>query len=50
MNCRRRDLVAGYFDYGEGGVVDYGGELGRFYVGGHGEFARIVIRHGQKGQ
>ena len=34
-----RDLVAGYRDDGEGGVV------GKFYVNGKRKYARIVIRH-----
>ncbi len=39
------DLVAGNHDDGEGGVVGYGGKLGRFYDRGDRKYARIIIRN-----
>ena len=36
-----RDLVAGYHD---DGVVDFAGNLGRFYVRGDRKYGRIVFR------
>lgn len=38
-----RELVEGYED--DGGVFGYVGKLGRFYVRGDSEYARIVVRH-----
>ncbi|MCY3797742.1 MAG: hypothetical protein OXG84_08035 [Chloroflexi bacterium] len=38
-----RDLVAGCHDDDDGGVVDFAGKLGRFYVRGDRKYARIVI-------
>ena len=37
-----RDLVEGYHD--DGGVVDFAGKLGRFYVRGDRIYVRTVIR------
>ena len=37
-----QDLVAGYFDDGDGGLVGFRGKLGRFYVKGDRKYARYT--------
>ncbi len=39
-----RDRVEDFSADGEGGVVDYGGKFGRFYVRGDRKYARIVTQ------